>query len=575
MPVYNTPRAWLIEALDSVRAQWCDRWELICVNDCSTQPHVSQILQAYAKADNRIRVFNAPQNLGIARATNLGLRAAGADYVTFMDHDDVLEPDAVYHLLQTAKQTAADFIYSDEAATDENIGSIAEVKARPAFSYDYYLSHPYFVHMLCVRRTLAYQIGGWDETMAISADVDFVLRILERANAVAHAPRVLYRWRTHGGSAGHAKKEAVMAATRGALQRHLDRRGTGATVEDGVWFNQFRVNWPQTGGRILIVIPTKNRAGLVRTAVDSIERTAAGAEYRLVLVDHESDEPESREYFATLAQRHIVMPYTGPFNYSRMNNLAVETHGDGCEFVLFLNNDIEAITDGWLDRMRRLANRADVGCVGALLLYPDKRVQHAGVILGFNGSAEATFKFEFAYLDDKGTRNLGYNCALTSVRDYSAVTAACLMMRISVFHDLRGFDEQLVVGFNDVDLCLRLREAGLKVLYDGATVLFHYESATRSQTKQVMHPEDTDRMLDRHAGILKGGDPFYNPNLSDVTQDHILREELGCKRFEPRLTALNAPVAAKAPAVSAPPPVAAVASKPRTRRRPALVVTGD
>ena len=549
MPVYNTPRDWLIEALESVRVQWCDRWELICVNDCSTAPHVAQILTAFAKHDHRIRVLNAPQNLGIARATNLGLRAARAEYVAFMDHDDVLEPDAVYHLLHTAQQTDADFIYSDEARTDEKIVSIADVKARPAFSYDYYLSHPYFVHMLCVRRSVAYQIGGWDETMTISADVDFVLRILEAAKMVAHTPRVLYRWRTHGSSTGHAKKEAVMAVTREAIQRHLDRRETGAQVEDGVWFNQFRVNWPRGEGRILIVMPTKNRAGLVRTAIESIERTAGDTDYRLVLVDHQSTEPDSVAYFAEVAERHTVMPYEGPFNYSRMNNLAVATHGEGCRFVLFLNNDIEAITDGWLERMRSLANRAEVGAVGALLLYPDKRVQHAGVILGFNGSAEASLKFEFAYLDDKGTRNLGYNCSMTSVRDYSAVTAACLMMRTEVFEALGGFDEQLVVGFNDVDLCLRLREHGFKVLYDGATVLFHHESATRSQTKQVLHPEDTERMLARHAGILKNGDPFYNPNLSIVTQDHVLSEDGSCKRSAPRVTMLGGPP----PALPVPP----------------------
>jgi GT2 family glycosyltransferase len=569
MPVYNTPRDWLIQALESVRVQWCDRWELVCVNDCSTERHVAQVLEAYAKHDPRIRVLNSPQNLGIARATNLGLRAARADYVAFMDHDDYLEPDAVYHLLRTAKQTGADFIYSDEVTTDENIASIADSKVRPQFSYDYYLSHPYFVHLLCLRRELAYKIGGWDESMAISADVDFVLRILEHARSVAHVPRVLYRWRTHGGSTGHAKKEAVMEATRGAIQRHLDRRGTGATVEDGVWFNQFRVNWPASDGKILIVIPTKNKAKLVRTAVESIEKTADPADYKLVLVDHDSDQRESRAYFAELAERHTVMPYSGPFNYSAINNAAVREHGEGCPFVLFLNNDIEAITPGWLDRMRRLANRVDVGAVGALLLYPDKRIQHAGVILGFNGSAEATFKFEFAYQDDKGTRNLGYNCSLTSVRDWSAVTAACLMMRRSVFDQLGGFDESLVVGFNDVDLCLRARKLGLKVLYDGATVLFHYESATRSQTKQVLHPEDTAIMLARHARILREGDPFYNPNFSSVTQDHTLREDAGCKRFAVRVVALPAGLSGEEPVAVVEEATAPPARKPV--RRKALV----
>ncbi len=577
MPVYNPPREWMIQALESVRQQWCDRWELICVNDCSTAAHVAPVLAAYAKADRRIRILNSVQNVGIAKATNLGLRAANGDYVTFMDHDDYLEPDAAYHLLR-ASYTGADMIYSDEATTDENINSIAEVKARPAFSYDYYLSHPYFVHMICVRREIAYQVAGWDESMAISADVDFVLRVLTVAQSVTHVPRVLYRWRTHETSTGHSKKDRVMAATRGAIQRHLDARGTGATVEDGVWFNQFRINWPASPDKILIVIPTKNKADLVRTAIESVERTSNPADYRLVLVDHQSDQPESVAYFKEVAERHTVMPYEGEFNYSRMNNVAVAKHGGDCKFVLFLNNDIEALQDGWLDRMRRLANCADVGAVGALLLYPDKRIQHAGVILGFNGSAEATFKFENAYLDDKGTRNLGFNCSITSVRDYSAVTAACLMMRREVFEGINGFDEKLKVGFNDVDLCLRVCEAGFKVLYDGSTILFHYESATRSQTKQVTHPEDTDRLLMRHAGILTNGDPYYNPNLSDITQDHTLREDPGCKRFQDRVTSMAPIELRRLPAGAAAGParkLAGAGAKPMRKRKRSNEQTAD
>ncbi|ACI51575.1 glycosyl transferase family 2 [Gluconacetobacter diazotrophicus PA1 5] len=540
MPVYNTPRDWLVQAIESVLAQWCGRWELICIDDCSTAPHVGAVLRAYADRDPRIRVLTPQVNGGIAVATNLGLRAARGDYVTFLDHDDVLEPDAIYHLLKTARETDADFIYSDEATTDENIDSIADVKARPAFSYDYYLSHPYFVHMLCVRRRLAHEIGGWDERMAISADVDFVLRVLARAASIAHVPRILYRWRTHGGSTGHAKKKAVMEATCAAIQRHLDQAHPGAMVSAGLGFNQFRVDWPATEGKILIVIPTKNKADLVRVAIDSIARTSAGADYRIVVVDHDSTEPESVAYFKSIRDRCTVMKYTGEFNYSRMNNLAVRKHGRDADFILFLNNDIEAITDGWLDRMRRLAHRPEVGIVGALLLYPDRRVQHAGVIMGFNGSADHAFKFEDVYLNDGNQRSFGYNCSLTSVRDFSAVTAACMMMRRSVFDQVGGFDETLKVGFNDTDFCLRVREAGLKVLYDGYTVLFHHESATRSQTRQVMHPEDTERMLHRHGRILEGGDPFYNPNLSVTAQDHVVRDDNGCGRGRVRVTRLCA-----------------------------------
>ena len=540
MPVFDTPRAWLIEALESVRAQFCDAWELICVDDGSTAPHVPEILASYAAREKRVRVLRSPQNVGIARAINFGLRAASRDYVAFVDHDDKLEPDAAWQLIRAAQLTNADLLYSDEAQTAENIDAITELRLRPAFSHDYYLSHPYFVHLICARTETARRIGGWDETMRISADVDFVLRMIEVSSIVTHVPAILYRWRTHGGSTGHSRQDAVMTATAGAIQRHLDRLGTGAQVEAGVWFNQFRVNWPASQGRVLIVIPTKNKADLLRTAVESVERTCLRADYRLVVIDHESDDPATRAYLEKIAVRHIVMPYTGPFNFSAMNNDAVAAHREDCAFVLFLNNDVEATQDGWLDRLRRLANRRDVGAVGALLMYADRNVQHAGVVLGFNDSADHAMKFQPVYLDAHGRRNLGYNCAITSVRDYSAVTAACLMMRLQVFDEVDGFDSRFGIGFNDTDLCLRIGALGLRVLYDGDTLFYHYESATRSQTKQVFHPEDTRRMIEQWGAVLRAGDPFYNPNLSLRTQDHVPREDAACSViWPPRATRID------------------------------------
>jgi GT2 family glycosyltransferase len=547
MPVHNTPRAWLIEALESLRAQFCDAWELICVDDGSTLAHVGEILTGYATRDKRIRVLRSPENVGIARAVNFGLRAARFGYVAVVDHDDKLEPDATWQLIRAARETDADLLYTDEAQTAEHIDAITELRLRPAFSHDYYLSHPYFVHLVCARTEIARRIGGWDETMAISADVDFVLRMIEAARVVTHVPAVLYRWRTHGGSTGHSKQEAVMAATTGALQRHLDRLRTGATVSPGVWFNQFRVDWPAAAGRVLIVIPTRNKVDLLRTAVESIERTSKRADYKLVVIDHESDDLATRAYLEKLAVRNIVMPYAGKFNFSAMNNAAVAAHGDGCDYILFLNNDVEATEEGWLDRMRRLAARPDVGAVGALLMYSDRSVQHAGVILGFNDSAEHALKFQSVFLDEHGRRNLGYNCALTSVRDYSAVTAACLMTRASVFAQVGGFDEAFGIGFNDTDLCLRIGQAGYRILYDGATILYHYESATRSQTKQVFHPEDTTLMITRWGDALRAGDPFYNPNLSLTTQDHVPREGEPCRIMQkPRATVLDLRVLARA-----------------------------
>ncbi len=545
MPVHDTRAEWLIQSISSVLAQWCDRWELICIDDGSTEPHVAPLLAHAAARDPRIRVLRSAENVGIARAVNFGLRAARHAHVAFLDHDDALEPDAVWQLLRAIIRTDADFLYSDEALTDESIDAITEPRARPAFSHDYYLSHPYVVHMLCIRTDLARRMNGWDERLSISADVDFFLRATEHARQVVHVPAVLYRWRTHAGSTGHSKQSDVMAATRGAIQAHLDRTRPGATVSDGVWFNQFRIDWPAAPGLVLVVIPTKNRHELVRACIESIERTADASRLRIVVIDHQSDDPAARRYLRTLAKTHVVMPYAGPFNYAAMNNAAVRAHGEGCDFVLFLNNDIEAIQPGWIDRMASLAQRPDVGAVGALLMYADHRVQHAGVILGFNGSAEHAFKFTNVWLDGgtpekPGRRNLGTNCALTSVRDYSAVTAACLMTRRAAFEAVGGFDESFAIGFNDTDFCLRLRAAGLRVLYDGHTMLYHHESATRSTTKQVFHPEDTARLLDRWAGLLRDGDPFYSPLLSDRTQDHVLREDDGCRIVHaPRVTTLR------------------------------------
>ena len=547
MPVHEPPRAWLIEALESVRAQFCDAWELICVDDGSQAAHVHEILAGYAARDPRIRVLRSAQNVGIARAVNFGLRAARHDYVAFIDHDDRLEPDAAWQLIRAARMTDADLLYSDEAQTADNTDAITELRLRPAFSHDYYLSHPYFVHIVCARTAIARSIGGWDETMAISADVDFVLRMVEASSVVTHVPAVLYRWRTHGSSTGHSKQSSVMAATTGAIQRHLDRLHTGARASPGVWFNQFRIDWPEAPGKVLIVIPTKNRVELLRTAVDSIERTATAADYKLVVIDHNSDDAETRAYMAQLASRHTVMPYEGPFNFSEMNNAAVRAHAGDAAFVLFLNNDIEAIQTGWLDRLKSLAHRRDVGAVGPLLMYSNRTVQHAGVILGFNDSAEHALKFQNVFLDEEGRRNLGYNCALTSVRDYSAVTAACLMLRRDVFDRLGGFDPSFSIGFNDTDLCLRIRQLGLRILYDGATLLYHYESATRSQTKQVFHPEDTQRMIKRWGSVLEAGDEFYNPNLSLTTQDHVPHEASGCRIVsQPRGTTLDLSMLAQA-----------------------------
>ena len=523
MPVYNPKAEWLRQALDSVLDQWCPRWELICVNDASPAAHVREILDEYAGRDARIRVIHQPVNGGIARATNAGLAAAHAPFVAFMDHDDVIEPDAVFHLLRAARGDV-DFVYSDELLTTENIDVAINAQVRPAFSWDYYLSYPYFVHMVCVRTSIVREIGGWDEAMSISADVDFILRALERSRLVAHVPAVLYRWRTHVGSAGHSRMGEVTEATVGALNGHLQRLCTGASARGTELFNLHKIDFPDDHGGVLVVIPTKNRVDLLKPCVDSILSSTSAAEVCICVIDHESDDPDTRAYLDALPSRCTILKYQGPFNYARMNNWAVEQFrrlsGDLPPYLLFANNDIEVIHDGWLERMRSLAARPDVGAVGATLLYANETFQHSGVLMGFNGAADHAHKFA-PYLSSEGIRDRGYLSSLVSTRDYSAVTAACLMLKSKVFEKVGGFDEYFAIGFNDTDLCLRIGELGLKVLNDGDTVLHHYESATRTVTKHLEHPEDDRRLQERWGRMTNlGADPFYSPLLSSRSPDH-------------------------------------------------------
>ncbi|WP_238296502.1 glycosyltransferase family 2 protein [Methylobacterium soli] len=525
VPVYNTRPDWLRECLSSVVEQWCPDWELICVDDHSSNPETRRVLEDFARDHDKIRVIRNETNLGIAKSTNIGIFASSGTHIAFLDHDDYLEPDAVFRVLKAA-DTGAELIYSDEILTSECINTLVTPQMRPAFSWDYYINHPYFVHFIGVSAALAKAIGGWDERMKISGDVDFVLRVIERATSVAHVPAILYRWRTHGASAGHTMRDEVVAATTSALNRHLARVSPRATSVPTALFNYFEARFPDSGGRTLIVIPTRNRVDLLRRCVDSLLATTKPGEVDILVVDHESDDPETVAYLAANRDRFQVYRHVGPFNFAALNNRAVEAYererGSLPPFVLFSNNDIEAIEPGWLERMRGLAARPDVGAVGATLLYANGSVQHSGVIVGLNGPAEHAHKFA-SFRHGRTTRNAGPLGMLVCTREYSAVTAAFMMMRSDVFRQVGGFDETFEVGFNDTDLCLRIGEAGLKILNDASSALSHHESATRRAADGVSHPEDTRRFFERWAKILADGDPFYNPLMSLEGPDHRQR----------------------------------------------------
>jgi GT2 family glycosyltransferase len=364
-------------------------------------------------------------------------------------------------------------------------------------------------------------IGGFTEGLRISQDYDLILRAAERARCIVHIPEILYLWRQLPSSAGHVFQDTVMNVSSSLIKAHLERSNLPATIENGFAFNFFssRRLGPSSQS-VAIIIPTKNQAPLLRQCVDSLERTLpASLRTRLVIVDHESDDKETLDLLSELRRRHTVLNYPGSFNYSAINNFAVRNGADDAEFLLFSNNDIEAVEQGWMERLLDAMIDERVGAVAPLLLYPDNEtVQHAGVSIGLSGIAEHLGKF-LPIRSPDGNLRPGYQGLLRVTREVSAVTTGFALVRRGAFEAIGGFNEQLQVGFNDTDLCLRFWQAGYRVLYCGETFLIHHESATRGKAFcHDPHPADSRRFRESWGWLIEKGDPFYNPNLrSDST----------------------------------------------------------
>jgi GT2 family glycosyltransferase len=381
------------------------------------------------------------------------------------------------------------------------------------FSPEYLRSHPYIVHLIGFRPSLLRELGGLDETLRISQDYDLVLRASERAQKIVHIPEMLYRWRIHGASAGHEMMDRVMESSSAILRRHLQRCGEKGVVGDGPSFNYFDVRYPLTPAlRVAILIPTKNHADLVRACIESIERTVGDIAHEIVLIDHESDDPDSLAYFDSLRSRVTLLRYSGPFSFAAINNWAVAQLDGSHTHYLFCNNDIEAVKPGWLERMLELGQKPDVGIVGAKLYYPDRKtIQHAGVVVACCGIAENLGRFR---LTSDSPLDLGYIGSLICNREVSAVTAACMLIRRTVFQEIGGFDEAIAVGYGDVDLCLRAGAQGYRTLFCAHAMLLHHESFTRGRNHEDPHPEDSTRFLAKWRALFVTGDPYFNPNLS-------------------------------------------------------------
>lgn len=526
VPTYNTPPALLRECLDSVRAQTWPHWELCIADDASTEPAVRQILAEYAAADSRIRVLRRELNGHIARASNSALSLATGDFIALLDHDDRLAPEALWRVAQALQQhPRALVLYSDEDKLDAT-GQRSEPFFKPDWSPDLLRSQNYLSHLGVYRRSLVQALGGFRAGFEGSQDYDLALRCTEQASGpgqIVHIPHVLYHWRKTEGStaADHGHKDYATPAALRALQAHFDRTQPGvqaSVIAPGL----YRARWPLPARRPLVsvIIPTRDACDILRSCVQSVLHLTQYPHLELIIVDNQSREPETLAYLDELSRHPAVrvLRHDQPFNYSAINNEAArQARG---ELLCLLNNDVTVISPDWLGEMVRQACRPDIGCVGAKLYYPDDTVQHAGVVLGIGGVAGHSHK----YADREAA---GYFSRLRIVHEVSAVTGAALVLRKAVFDEVGGLDEQgLSVAFNDVDLCLKVREAGYRNLWTPFAELYHHESKSRGSDltpeKAARFESECRLMMARWAGALTS-DPHYSPHLSLVREDFSLR----------------------------------------------------
>lgn len=508
-PVLNTREEWLRSSIESVLHQIYDNWELCIADDGSDQPHIRETLNCYQQKDARIKVKYLNENQGVSGASNEALAMANGEFIGFLDHDDQLRPNALYEVvLMLNRNASADFIYSDEILISKR-GKPVFAYFRPDFSLDYMLSHCYIVHFVVIRASILKKIGGFRAEFKVSQDYDLFLRVLSQTRNVLHIPKILYRWRQYESSTGHLLKERVMESSRRALQDFADREGIKGVVWGTKNFNFFRLKRDILDRpKISIIIPTKDRIDLLKRCIESIQNRSSYDNYEIIIVDNMSQEEETAAYLDGLGKSYEncrIIKFNEKFNYSKLNNYAAEFARG--EHLLFLNNDIEVLNSDWLEAMLEQSQRDEIGCVGAKLLYPDRKIQHVGVVVGWGGRAEHIYKWLHS-------NDIGYMGHFVSIRNYSAVTAACMMLRKSIFNEVGGFDERFEIGFGDVDLCLRVRELGYENLFTPYAELLHYESATRGRSFSFdPHPNDTKRFIERWQEYIKGGDPYYNPNL--------------------------------------------------------------
>lgn len=523
---YRTPERFLRAMIESALAQTYPHWEL-CIADASPADgggatELTAVIDEYRRKDARIRCRVLSENMGISGNQNEAIAMAEGEFVAFLDHDDFLEPDALFEIVKCIlEDRETDMVYTDEDKVNHKGSKFLLPNMKPDFNLDLLRSNNYICHFLAVRKSLAVEVGGFRQEFDGAQDYDFILRCTEKARRIAHVHRVLYHWRTHEGSTSDnpdSKLYAFQAGKR-AVEAHLLRMGVPAEVSETADLGYYRVRYPVQGNPpVSILIPNKDEMQTLKTCLESIWEKTEYDNYEILIIENNSTTQEIFDYYRKIdGKDHVrVLYWKGSFNFSAINNFAAaQARG---EYLVFLNNDTQIITKGWIKELLGTCQRKEVGMVGAKLYFPDNTVQSAGTIIGLGGLADHAFV-------NMPRKQAGYMHRASIQLNLSGVTAACAMAKRSVFEQVGGFEEELTVAFNDVDLGLKIVTGGYLIAYDPYVEVYHYESKSRgaSDEKNDRHKAEVVYTQKKWADFLEKGDPCYNRNLTLAKHNFSLR----------------------------------------------------
>lgn len=526
-PLYNTPPRFLRQMIGSVTGQSYQNWQLVLA-DASDAAHseVDRIAGAYAKKDGRITYVKLGENKGIAGNTNAGLAAAQGDWLTLLDHDDLLYKNALFEVAKAAAG-GADFVYSDEIVLTENLKHLVDYHFKPDFEPDYLRGCNYITHLAAFSRALLDRAGGGERSEYDgSQDFELILRLTERAEKILHLPYVLYIWRSHAGSTASSMeaKPYALAAGERAINSHLARVGlAGEAFAIPGCPGAYRVRYALTGQPLVsVIIPNKDHAGDLARCLESLYAKAGYPRFEVIVVENNSTDPATFAYYETAKRQFAglrVETYRGAFNFSAINNFGRSAAKGGQ--LLLLNNDIECLSEGFLAELLMYSQRPDVGCVGAKLYYPDDRIQHAGVFIGLGGTAGHSHK-------SHPRASAGDLYRLATPQNLLAVTGACLMVKTALYDAMGGLDEALfAVAYNDIDLCLKLHAAGRTNVFTPFAEAYHYESKSRGLDTQsenaARYEREKANFINKYGALIAAGDPYYNRHFNLLFENYGLK----------------------------------------------------